>query len=519
MRCCTALALLAIAPACFNPQEPVGATESDSETDASSDATLDDATLDDGTSDGATPDDGDPEDDTTDGEDADDDADDDATSGTSNDATCGDGEVQGAEVCDDGVNDGAYGGCLEDCTGQAAYCGDGSLNGPETCDDGTNDGAYGGCNDDCTAAAFCGDGSPNGPESCDDGDANENGSGCNVDCTTSGAMVDELLQVGMQFCDGAFTTPPQFTADGMALVSASGYCNGDSQLLQRLRPDLEIDETFVELLPSTPMRTAAMVGDRWLLNAGSCNYTLDPQGDFAEVCETGRVTGSLRLEGVGDSYLALDFNVVAMYTAPSPLVGDAPVWTQTVPDPGFYTYQWRSMVAGANDSALVGGSRLNTNDNSRVGYLTQFTAAGNVADTNTYTSVESIDGMAASADGSLLLFWDAPFGHPLYPNGRLVKLNAAFGQEWSIDLVDPRDTRIAFDAAGDIIVVHEDGNGNGSFSVRKLRGDDGTERWSTPLPEVDDDPKIGIAEDDYIWVAAAGCGANGGEFWVGRFAP
>lgn len=53
-----------------------------------------------------------------------------------NDSICGDGKIEPPETCDDGVNDGAYGGCLLDCSARAPYCGDGVVNGPETCDDG-----------------------------------------------------------------------------------------------------------------------------------------------------------------------------------------------------------------------------------------------------------------------------------------------------------------------------------------------------------------------------------------------
>ncbi len=49
-------------------------------------------------------------------------------------AECGDGEVGEDEVCDDGINDGAYGGCASDCMSRSAYCGDGEVNGPETCE-------------------------------------------------------------------------------------------------------------------------------------------------------------------------------------------------------------------------------------------------------------------------------------------------------------------------------------------------------------------------------------------------
>lgn len=68
---------------------------------------------------------------------------------------CGDGMVEGDEVCDDGVNDGSYGGCLADCTDLGPHCGDGIEQGDEVCDDGDE----------------------------------VNGDGCNVDCIVSGSEI------------------------------------------------------------------------------------------------------------------------------------------------------------------------------------------------------------------------------------------------------------------------------------------------------------------------------------------
>ncbi|MEM9863563.1 MAG: DUF4215 domain-containing protein, partial [Myxococcota bacterium] len=151
---------------------------------------------------------------------------------------CGDGVVTPGEFCDDGVNDGGYGECL-DCRTIDGFCGDGVLNGPEACDLGAaaNDASYGGCNPDCTPGPrcgdgvvqprnevcddgineggyggcapdclsrgpFCGDGAVNGPESCDDGLRNNDGryEGCNPDCTPAGFCGDELIQ-REEMCD------------------------------------------------------------------------------------------------------------------------------------------------------------------------------------------------------------------------------------------------------------------------------------------------------------------------------
>lgn len=70
------------------------------------------------------------------------------------DGGCGDGVVGGEEICDDGINDGAYGGCLPDCSGLGPSCGDGMINGSEQCDD-ANSGTSDGCLGDCKIPRSC----------------------------------------------------------------------------------------------------------------------------------------------------------------------------------------------------------------------------------------------------------------------------------------------------------------------------------------------------------------------------
>jgi fibro-slime domain-containing protein len=98
---------------------------------------------------------------------------------------CGDGVVNGTEVCDDGVNDGRYGGCNPDCS-LGPYCGDGAVAaGIEDCDDGHNISTYGqpGCGPGCKAVPRCGDGRVDGlyGETCDDGNTTSD-DGCSATC-------------------------------------------------------------------------------------------------------------------------------------------------------------------------------------------------------------------------------------------------------------------------------------------------------------------------------------------------
>ena len=176
---------------------------------------------------------------------------------------CGNGVVDGqqGEECDDGLNDGSYGGCNSDCS-LGPRCGDGRVQGPEQCDDGNRmagdgcsadclvediwcyppatctrveicgDGRLGsgeecddgnvisrdGCSEACRVEAgwicpapgarcvrsdgsHCGDGVRQGDESCDDGMNDGSYGGCNPDCTLAPRCGDGLLQLAFEDCD------------------------------------------------------------------------------------------------------------------------------------------------------------------------------------------------------------------------------------------------------------------------------------------------------------------------------
>ncbi len=136
-------------------------------------------------------------------------------------AVCGDGKLQGSEVCDDGnLTNGD--GCEADCTisPPAPVCGNGTLEGDEACDDG-NLVANDGCEPDCTKTptqSICGNGKKEGVEQCDDGNTTP-GDGCEPNCTSSvpGVCGDGTVNLG-ETCDDGNTT----SGDG---------CEGDCKAL------------------------------------------------------------------------------------------------------------------------------------------------------------------------------------------------------------------------------------------------------------------------------------------------
>jgi fibro-slime domain-containing protein len=98
---------------------------------------------------------------------------------------CGDGIATRYEACDDGVNDGGYGGCMPGCLLRGPYCGDRQVDSAfgEECDDGVNLGLDGGCPPGCGPRARCGDGlvQPSLGEECDDSNVADN-DGCDHLC-------------------------------------------------------------------------------------------------------------------------------------------------------------------------------------------------------------------------------------------------------------------------------------------------------------------------------------------------
>ncbi len=111
---------------------------------------------------------------------------------------CGDGRVDDGEMCDEGPLNSDHGACTGSC--HAAVCGDGLVfDGAEVCDDGRNEGGYDGCEADCSGLGpRCGDGVlQEEHETCED---DLHGRLCTVGCELAECSTLDLVQPDDELC-------------------------------------------------------------------------------------------------------------------------------------------------------------------------------------------------------------------------------------------------------------------------------------------------------------------------------
>ncbi|MDO8508470.1 MAG: LamG-like jellyroll fold domain-containing protein, partial [Nanoarchaeota archaeon] len=118
--------------------------------------------------------------------------------------SCGDGRINGNEICDDGANNGKANNCNLQCTGiTASLCGNSITEAGEQCDDG-NTIQTDSCLNSCVSA-LCGDNIVRqGVETCDNGVLNGQATYCNSQCTgiTSPLCGNNVLESGEACDDG-----------------------------------------------------------------------------------------------------------------------------------------------------------------------------------------------------------------------------------------------------------------------------------------------------------------------------
>ncbi len=191
-------------------------------------------------------------------------------------AVCGDGVVEGTEVCDEDGDTTDAGTCNADCSA-LTFCGDNTVQDPngaaesETCDDGNNDDG-----DGCSAiCAFepdvCGNGVLEGVEQCDDGNTLDS-DGCSSICELEQPAVcgNSSLEAGEQCDDGNTTngdgcssiceTEAGAEVCGNNIVEAAEQCddgntdNGDgcSSICENELPAAPEDPTLVDITFTVP---------------------------------------------------------------------------------------------------------------------------------------------------------------------------------------------------------------------------------------------------------------------------
>jgi hypothetical protein len=412
---------------------------------------------------------------------------------------CGDGNVEGDEVCDDGVNDGTYGSCSEDCSAFGPRCGDSEVNGGEACDDGTNDNSYGGCSEDCSALApFCGDGvRQNAEEMCDNGESNANGSGCNANCVTSGTLLFESEAPLGTTCFG--WSEPVTRDDGNVLIAFNDNCE-QTWTFAEFSPELEEVESTQALLSSYPYR-AILRGTDWILASYNCNVLVTEAGIVSEICGDPRIAGSDGLAAVDDElYIAVQNNTVAQWGAGSPADGDVADWTANTPaNTTNYFYYYYTGTPGALGSVTAAGyyRYYDGMDSTYYAYVRRYNSSGNVLNSNSFSELEYIYEIQDSPTGALIASGSSDDGT------NLMRLNANLNVTWAIQACPPdgNSNDLVVDSAGQIVL-----DCAGEYPARFLRkfDDDGIELWSAEI-ESDYDPQGGYltvdADDNIIRVA------------------
>jgi hypothetical protein len=502
---CSTLLVLA---GCSNPDErgiDVGASTTDADETAESSGATDDPTT--GTSTTEDTDDGSTTSNPT-GPDTDD------------SPVCGDGIVNGDEVCDDGINDGSHGSCLDDCSGLAEHCGDGIVNGDEVCDDGVNDGSYEGCAADCESLGpFCGDGVVQGEhETCDDGEHNEDGSGCNVDCIVSGTKLYQWTSVAGAHCAIDISFPVE-RADGSIYVATMDGCD-HTLFLVELTPELE-ETAQTPVLFSEPFEfpyRTAMRGDDWLLGGWYCDYLVQANGALTEFCDPNRTTGHQALEAGNDEvYLTMKSGTVARWGAASPSEGDSPLWEVTAPDntaSELYTL-FHATFGSLGDVVASGRHQIGASPPyTEYGYLSRWTADGTLQTSRTYTQMTFLEGIAATPDGGFVSWGHGNDQHLMKVDANLDYVWSKAGPELSQSAPCPWGPQhMVVDSVGDITVdclawpqrmlIKLDPNGNERWGIVQDLG-----AWTSRLIVDSNDRIIRATIDE----------ANG-AFRVDKFAP
>lgn len=420
-------------------------------------------------------------------------------------AVCGNGEVEAGEACDDGVNDGGYGGCAVDCSGLGPHCGDGVLNGAEPCDDGND----------------------------------ANGDGCNLDCGISGAAIWTRSFAGDPgFVDSA-TGVAVGAEDEIILAGSVGTAQSDSDVLL-LAYDTDGSLLWNEVHAFGDDSSAwgvALDGDGNIGIAGeeSSNQLVaamfDPEGELLWSELLADVGGA----DIGGQGAAFDESG-DLYVVGQVYVGSYDVAVRRYSETG--TLVWaESYDGGLNDTGrgiaiagdalfVVGGTFASASDSN--GWIRRYDLDGSPDWTREFAGDDEASdqtwAVAVDPTGNVVATgFSSPDG--VAAQAWLRKYDMDGAEQWTVlydlDPTGNAGTGVAVDDAGQIALVGVSNFESLEAFVAK-HGPDGTQLWIDyphegavqPQGSV---PLKGVAIDSQSNIIVAG--SLDGDVWVRKYAP
>ena len=438
-----------------------------------------------------------------------------------------------------------------DSTGRDAVCGNGMIEGDEVCDDGINDGSYGGCLPGCTEVGpHCGDGLEQPEEDCDDGDE-INGNGCNVDCVVSGTVLwtrivdgptqgvdsgravavdDEDAVYAIGTVDDASTTWIR-RYDSMGTEDWTetflGPSNGDSQPAEATwggEPELHV----VGVHDAT---SAGNADDAWLRRYTSGNglvdsLTWDNPGSSDDAASGVAVNDDGQQFVLGESNRSDLGQSWDIWLRKLDAEGDE-MWTQSY-DTGAADHAGAVAIDGEGNVIAVGWTSV-TGEGNNV-WLRKYSTEGATLWTRTYNSPDDCsdygDDVAADGDGNVVVV------------GRTCGdvLVLKYGSDGSVDWSETYDgpdglldlgAGVVADSQGAIIVAGAQWvNGHQDAWVRKYSSA-GQELWTYAYDSEaggasSDAAAVGVDSTDAVVVVGTLQDVGGGstsDVWVQKFAP
>ena len=252
---------------------------------------------------------------------------------------CGNGTVEGNEVCDDGKNDGSYGSCTSDCKARGPYCGDSNTQTPqEACDNGVNAVTYGNstaqCAPGCKIAPYCGDSITSNGEECDDGANNGKGYGyCLAGCKL-GDRCGDGKKNGNEQCDDGVNNG---TSGSLCQTDCSFKCGNGKLDAGELCDDGTANNTGLYGKCKADCTPGPYCGDGFQSDDEVCDDgkndgsygTCDPGCKSASYCGDGKITNPPEVCDLGPANSASAYgpNACSARCLPAPYCGDKAVQT------------------------------------------------------------------------------------------------------------------------------------------------------------------------------------------------